>query len=277
MIMLAWFMRWRMVFATVGAILPALAVAGVTGYASWDHIKHVGETVQEPSAALLPVAVDGMMLAGAFFALVDRLRGYEPRGWAVVCIWLGSVMTLTFNILSAITRGWAAMAISAVYAITFLATVEAAFHPSRIMLGASSRAIKRSARLARKVARARQGLPLEVDSAVEPVAAPAPSVPMPDASQPLTVAVEPSGEPVSVSAEAVELESVSRARRAPNGTTEHPRPKRNRRKPAGRGYPGADGREFETAVAVETETEPDAMGEDFGEPVASESAEPVAV
>ena len=275
MIMLAWFMRWRMVFATVGAILPALAVAGVTGYASWGHIKHVGETVQEPSAALLPVAVDGMMLAGAFFALVDRLRGYEPRGWAVVCIWLGSVMTLTFNILSATTRGWAAMAISAVYAITFLATVEAAFHPSRIMLGASSRAIKRAAKLARKVERARRGMP-PVSSAVEPVAVPVAAVPTPEAP-PVTQAVEPSDAPVDEDAEAVDVESVSRARRAPNGTTEHPRPKRNRRKPSGRGYPGTDDREIETAVAVETEPEPDAMGEGAVDVAASVPAEPVSV
>lgn len=257
MIMLAWFMRWRMVFATVGAILPALAVAGVTGYASWGHIKHVGETVQEPSAALLPVAVDGMMLAGAFFALVDRLRGYEPRGWSVVCIWLGSVMTLTFNILSATTRGWAAMAISAVYAVTFLATVEAAFHPSRIMLGASSRAIKRSARLARKVARARRGMPIE--SAVESSPEATVPSPAPEVSTAITQAVEPVAD------------LPDRKRRAPNATTQHKRPERTR------GRRGKAPVVDVEAVADDLESVPDATGADAGDLAVSVPAESVAV
>ena len=60
-----WLYTWRIpILATLG-FLVVLAVAGVTGYMSWGHIVDVGRKVGEPSADLLPVAVDGMMVAGA--------------------------------------------------------------------------------------------------------------------------------------------------------------------------------------------------------------------
>jgi len=253
MIMLAWFMRWRLLFAQVGAAVPAIAVAVVTGYASWGHIVDVGLTVQEPSAALLPVAVDGMMLAGTLFALVDRLRGFEPRGWAVFSVWLGSLMTVSFNILSAVERGWAAMAISAVYAVTFLATVESAFHPSTIILGQSARAIKRGARLALKVARAQGQAP--VTSAVEPPTVAATSEPTPEAPQPVTQAVEPSSAPVA---------KPPRKRRQPNKTTQHQPPRRSR--------PGREDTGTGDVVSVEATAEPVAVESDATDPADTDTA-----
>lgn len=127
----AWCVRWKVTILTTLGVLPAFAVAAVTGNASWGHIVHVGQSVGEPSAAWLPVAVDGMMLTGAIMAWVDTVRGYRPRGWSYVTLILGSGMTLTFNVVSAITRGPAAMVVAAIYAITFLATVETILHPSK--------------------------------------------------------------------------------------------------------------------------------------------------
>jgi len=129
--MFAWFMKYRIALLTTAGVLLAVAVAAVTGYSSWGHIVAVGRSVEEPSAALLPVAVDGMMLSGTAMAAVDTLRGRKPRGWSIVGMWLGSGMTLTFNVASAYTRGWVAMIIACVYAVALLVTVETLFHPSK--------------------------------------------------------------------------------------------------------------------------------------------------
>lgn len=145
-----WIMRHRQALVQLLALLPTFAVIGVTAYASWGHIVHVAETVGEPSADLLPFAVDGMMLAGSFFALADRLRGYEPRGWSMVALVFGSLLTVTFNVASAMERGLVAMLISAVYAIAFLVTVEAAFHPSTVLIGHSRKALRRARKAAGK-------------------------------------------------------------------------------------------------------------------------------
>lgn len=120
--MSSWVYRWRFIILTILGLLPGLAVAGVTGTASWGHIVHVGHIVGEPSAAWLPVAIDGMMVAGAVFAFIDRLKGYSPRPWATASFIAGSGMTLTGNIVSAIERGPWAMVVAAIYAIALLFT-----------------------------------------------------------------------------------------------------------------------------------------------------------
>ncbi len=175
----AWVVRYKItILATIG-ILPGLAVAAVTGNASWGHIVHVGREVGEPSAAWLPVAVDGMMLTGALFAWVDTLRGYRPRGWSYVTLILGSLMTLTFNVVSAVSRGLPAMIVAAIYAVTFLATVETILHPSKRL---------RKAMAAERAAVAIEAVPAEVSPATPvepespaPVAEAAPEVTTPEA------------------------------------------------------------------------------------------------
>ena len=164
----AWCVRWRVTILTTLGVLPAFAVAAVTGNASWGHIVHVGQTVGEPSAAWLPVAVDGMMLTGAIMAWVDTVRGYRPRGWSYVTLILGSGMTLTFNVVSAITRGPAAMVVAAIYAITFLATVETILHPSKRLRKAMDSERETVAPAVPTVA--------PVEAPVEPVTEPAPPV-----------------------------------------------------------------------------------------------------
>ena len=143
--MVAWLHKWRIpILSTIGFAF-VLTEATVTGYISWGHIVHVGNMVQEPSADLLPVAVDGMMVTGAIMAWIDRLRGYAPRFWSYVALWLGSVMTLGFNVLSALERGIYAMLLAMVPAVAFLVTVEAVFHPSQRLLEMSRRALKQRA------------------------------------------------------------------------------------------------------------------------------------
>lgn len=176
----AWCVRWKVTILTTLGVLPAFAVAAVTGNASWGHIVHVGQTVGEPSAAWLPVAVDGMMLTGAIMAWVDTVRGYRPRGWSYVTLILGSGMTLTFNVVSAITRGPAAMVVAAIYAITFLATVETILHPSK--------------RLRKVMDAERAAMTIEAP-AVESTVVPVPPVQEP---APAITVVEPADSPVEI-------------------------------------------------------------------------------
>jgi hypothetical protein len=207
-----WFVRYRVGMLTTAAILFAVAVAAVTGRASWGHIVDVAREVEEPSAAWLPVAVDGMMLACTALCAVDVLRGYKPRFWAVFGMWLGAAMTLAFNVASAYTRGPIAMIIAAVYAVATLITVEALFHPSKRYLAAvrEERAEQRAATTADPVI----VTTVPILEAVEPVTVPAPVVeePAPVAEPEPAVTAEEPAQPVE---------------------------RKPRRRSAGKGYPSA--------------------------------------
>lgn len=133
--------RWRVFLLTMAGITVATAVAGVAGYVSWGHIVAVSRTHGESAAAWIPVSVDGTMLAGTVMAAVDRIRGYKPRVWSLIGLWLGSFGTVAFNIASAIGRDWVAMIIAAVPAVALLVTVETLFHPSQRLLKVAKDAI----------------------------------------------------------------------------------------------------------------------------------------
>ena len=199
--MSGWFVKYRIALLTTAGILLAVAVAGVTGFSSWGHIVAVGRAAAEPSAALLPVAVDGMMLSGTAMAAVDTLRGRKPRGWSIVGMWLGSAMTLTFNVASAWERGIVAMMIACVYAVALLVTVETLFHPSKRYLDEKRRSWRRESDTMISAT-----LPVPVS----PAPAPGPLAP--------AFSAEPASEPIV--AELVEVPVV--------------RPRRRR---AGKGYP----------------------------------------
>jgi hypothetical protein len=129
--MVTWFLKYREAIFFLLGLLSSLVVATATAYTSWQHIVHVGSRAGEPVAVLLPVAIDGMMINSTVMAAVDRFRNRATRVWAVIGLWLGSSLTLTFNVSSAYDRGVVAMAIAAVYAVALLVTVETMFHPSQ--------------------------------------------------------------------------------------------------------------------------------------------------
>lgn len=131
--------NWKINVLTAGGILPVIGVVAVTAWVSYGHIVAVSRAEGEQSAELIPVAIDGMMFAMGCLAAVDRLRGYRPRGWAIFGLWLGSMLTLAFNVLSAWTRGWLAMGIAAISAVSMIISIEAVFHPGRIALDAAKR------------------------------------------------------------------------------------------------------------------------------------------
>jgi hypothetical protein len=136
---------------TALGILVACVVAGIAAKNSWGHIVEVGRSVGEPGANLLPVSVDGMMLAGTVMGAVDRIRGYKTRFWAVVALWLGSMMTLIFNVASAYERGLKAMGVAVIPAVTLIISVEAIFHPSRRLLETTKETISKVAAAAETV------------------------------------------------------------------------------------------------------------------------------
>jgi hypothetical protein len=199
--MSAWILKHRIVLLTSVAVLFTVAVGSVTGRASWQHIVDVAREYGEPSAAWLPVAVDGMMLSSTALAWVDQLMGKRPRGWSVFGMWLGSIMTLAFNLVSAWARGPVAMGIAALYAVATLVTVEALFHPSQRYL-------------ADRWAKGTVEVPVV---AVEPVTAPVIPVPIP-------VAVEATAEPVEPPAAPVAPKRRARPRRAAVKPLDHQAP-----------------------------------------------------
>lgn len=191
---------WREGLFILGSLLVSAAVAGVTGWGSWGHIVHIGRTVGEPSADWLPVAIDGMMFNGTILVAVDRFRGRVARPWAVASLWLGSVLTLAFNIASAWERGVWAMLIAVTYSVALLCTVEAIFHPSRTTLeqAMAHRQARREAKAARKsrAALAVQPVAGPPEAAVTAVQVPeAPPVPTVTAGEPETVVESPAEEP----------------------------------------------------------------------------------
>lgn len=197
--MIKWWHAWRIpILSTLGFVV-VLAVAYVTGSISWRHIVHVGHMVEEPSAALLPVSVDGMMLVGAIMAWIDNMRGYKARVWSIVALWLGSWLTLAFNAMSAYERGWSAVGLAMVPAVAFLVTVESVFHPSQRFMTMAKKVIVHAGATA----------------VVDPVTVPAPvaetvGVPAPEVTIPPVAPV------------------VKPRRRKPRQTTEHPAPRKPR-------------------------------------------------
>jgi len=132
--------RSERVWTALG-FLVTLAVAGVSAWSSWGHIDEVSREAGEKAHAWIAVSVDGMMLTGAIMSFVDKLRGYRPRGWALVALWLGSMMTVAFNIMSALDRGPIAVGVAVVPAIGLIVSVEVMFKPSRRLLETVAQAI----------------------------------------------------------------------------------------------------------------------------------------
>ncbi len=207
----SWWARVREGAFIVFSLVVSGAVAYVTGKGSWLHIVHIGHMVGEPSADWLPVAIDGMMLNGTILVAVDRFRGRVARPWAVISLWLGTVMTLAFNVASAWERGFWAMVIAACYAIALLCTVEAVFHPSRTTIDEAM--ARRAARKASKMPAPADVTPAQSAAPVQPVDVPAPAVTViPTESAPTAPVVEAAPAPVKA----------GRSRRAAPRTTARP-------------------------------------------------------
>ncbi len=96
------------------AALPVAVVAVIAGVVSYSHIAALGlRTGQSPvDAHLLPLAVDGLIVAGSVILLAG-----SPLGWLGVA--LGVAGTLYANVMSGLPRGPLAATIAAWPAIAF--------------------------------------------------------------------------------------------------------------------------------------------------------------
>lgn len=115
----------RTALTTWATRLGSLAVAGVAGYASYSHIRHVavvaGETAEV--AAMLPLAIDGLIVVGTMAMLADKADGRAPRLSARMALGFGVVATLAANIASAQPTLLARL-VAAAPAAAFLLAVE---------------------------------------------------------------------------------------------------------------------------------------------------------
>lgn len=100
-------------------------VAAVAGYASYRHIVDVASKAGEHRdvAAVLPLAIDGLILVATLAMLDDKRHGRRPRVSARLALVFGVVSTIAANVASA-QPSITARLVAAVPAVSFLLAVE---------------------------------------------------------------------------------------------------------------------------------------------------------
>ncbi|AVT39142.1 DUF2637 domain-containing protein [Plantactinospora sp. BB1] len=100
-------------------------VAAVAGFASYSHIYDVatGAGEHEAVAAVLPLAIDGLILVATLAMLADKRDGRKPRFSARVALVFGVVATVAANVASAAPTMNARL-VAVVPAVSFLLAVE---------------------------------------------------------------------------------------------------------------------------------------------------------
>lgn len=117
--------RPAVTFTTVAARLGAVVVALVAGYASYRHIMDVARAAGEHNsvAAVLPLAIDGLIVVGTAAMMEDKAAGRYPRWSARLALIVGVVATVAANVASAEPTTTARL-VAAVPAVSFLLAVE---------------------------------------------------------------------------------------------------------------------------------------------------------
>lgn len=103
----------------------AALVAAVAGFASYRHIYDVatGAGEHQGVAAVLPLAIDGLILVATLAMLDDKRHQRRPRLSARVALVFGILATLAANVASA-NPNVTARLVAAVPAVSFLLAVE---------------------------------------------------------------------------------------------------------------------------------------------------------
>lgn len=122
-------MNWIAVSSRAAAGL----VAGVAGYASFNHIVKVAREAGEnlSVAVVLPLSIDGLIVVGTMAMIDDKRNGRQPRLSARVALGFGVVATLAANVASARDTATARL-VAAVPALAFLIAVEVLARTGRI-------------------------------------------------------------------------------------------------------------------------------------------------
>lgn len=124
--------KWR----RLGYVSSFLLVAGVAARVSYGHIREVALYGHQPGevAALLPLAVDGMMLIATLAMAEDKAANRKPRGWARWGFWFGAVISTAANVAATVVQhGWEPLAIgvAALAPILLLWAIEIVARPGK--------------------------------------------------------------------------------------------------------------------------------------------------
>jgi Protein of unknown function (DUF2637) len=116
-------------FATAAVVCAVAAFAAVVSY---SHIYGLGRAHgQDGTAArLLPLSVDGLILAASLVLLHEARNGRDAPGLARFMLWLGIAATIGANIAYGAGYGLLGAVISAWPAVAFIGSVEIAMEPT---------------------------------------------------------------------------------------------------------------------------------------------------
>ena len=117
-------------FLTAGVVCAVAAVAAVVSY---SHIYGLGRAHGQdgPAARLLPLSVDGLILAASLVLLHEARNDRDAPRLARFMLWLGSAATIGANIAYGAGYGLLGALISAWPAVGFVGSVEIAMQQVR--------------------------------------------------------------------------------------------------------------------------------------------------
>jgi hypothetical protein len=110
--------------ATTGVVLTVAAFAAVVSY---SHIYDLATAHGQSGTAarLLPLSVDGLILAGSLIVLHEARRGVKGPALAWASVWLGVGMTVSANVLYGVRFGLLGALLSGWPAIAFIVATHA--------------------------------------------------------------------------------------------------------------------------------------------------------
>jgi hypothetical protein len=113
-------------FIRYATALVVCAVAGFAAIVSYSHIYDLGRSHGQAGTAarLLPLSVDGLILAASLVLLHEARNGRSAPGLARLMLWLGIAATVGANIAFGARFGLLGAAISAWPAVAFIGAVE---------------------------------------------------------------------------------------------------------------------------------------------------------
>jgi len=117
-------------FATAAVVCAVAAFAAVVSY---SHIYGLGRAYGQDAteARLLPLSVDGLILASSLVLLHEARNGRDAPGLARFMLWLGIAATVGANIAYGAGYGLLGALISAWPAVAFIGSVEIAMQQVR--------------------------------------------------------------------------------------------------------------------------------------------------
>lgn len=97
-------MNDRITARKIGYAVSIGTVALIAAWVSYRHLREVATVGGQPIevAAVLPLSVDGMLLAATLAMADDKAEGRRPRGWARLAFWLGATISVAANVASTV-------------------------------------------------------------------------------------------------------------------------------------------------------------------------------